>query len=228
MEYKVFVVEDDESIRGLYEIAFQDKFECSSFVRAEDMFEALKNGTPYIISLDLMLPGMDGLKALSLLKQDAQTKDVPVIIASAKGDESVKVRGLDAGADDYIAKPFGMLELIARVKANLRKSGSRKNAHDMIECGPVRINNAEHVVYVNDQVVNLTLKEYNLLALLIKNADCVVTREKILSEVWDYEFVGETRTLDMHIKSLRSKLAEFSDEQFILTIRGVVYKFIKN
>ena len=226
MEYKVFVVEDDESIRGLYEIAFQDKFDCKSFVNAEDMFEALKKQTPDIIILDLMLPGMDGLKALSLLKQDSRTKDVPVIIASAKGDESVKVRGLDAGADDYIAKPFGMLELIARVKANLRKSGNRKSEEDIIECGPVKINNAEHVVYVNGNVVNLTLKEYNLLALLIKNVDCVVTREKILSEVWDYEFVGETRTLDMHIKSLRSKLAEFSDEQFISTIRGVGYKFV--
>lgn len=226
MKYKVFVVEDDESIRGLYEIAFQDKFDCKSFVNAEDMFEALKKQTPDIIILDLMLPGMDGLKALSLLKQDSRTKDVPVIIASAKGDESVKVRGLDAGADDYIAKPFGMLELIARVKANLRKSGNRKSEEDIIECGCVKINNAEHVVYVNGNVVNLTLKEYNLLALLIKNFDCVVTREKILSEVWDYEFVGETRTLDMHIKSLRSKLAEFSDKQFISTIRGVGYKFL--
>ena len=227
MEYKVFVVEDDESIRGLYEIAFQDKFDCSSFVRAEDMFEALKSKLPDIIILDLMLPGMDGLQALSLLKQDAQTRDIPVIIASAKGDESVKVRGLDAGADDYIAKPFGMLELIARVKANLRKSGVRKSDEDLIECGSVKINNAEHVVYIDNQAVNLTLKEYNLLALLVKNADCVVTRERILSEVWDYEYVGETRTLDMHVKSLRSKLAEYSDKQFITTIRGVGYKFVK-
>lgn len=228
MEYKVLVVEDDESIRGLYEIAFQDKFDCMSFVRAEDMFEALKANTPDIIILDLMLPGMDGLQALSILKQDAQTRDIPVIIASAKGDESVKVRGLDAGADDYIAKPFGMLELIARVKANLRKSVGRKTDEDLIECGSIKINNAEHAVYVDSQLVNLTLKEYNLLSLLVKNADCVVTREKILSDVWDYEFVGETRTLDMHVKSLRSKLAEFSDKQFIATIRGVGYKFIKS
>lgn len=227
MEYKVFVVEDDESIRGLYEIAFQDKFECLSFVKAEDMFEALKTKLPDIVILDLMLPGMDGLQALSILKQDAQTKDIPVIIASAKGDESVKVRGLDAGADDYIAKPFGMLELIARVKANLRKSNNIKSEKDVIECGSVKINNAEHVVYVDNQAVNLTLKEYNLLALLVKNVDCVVTRERILSEVWDYEYVGETRTLDMHVKSLRSKLAEYSDKQFITTIRGVGYKFVK-
>lgn len=227
MEYRVFVVEDDESIRGLYEIAFQDKFECRSFITAEDMFEALKTQLPDIVILDLMLPGMDGLKALSILKQDSLTKDIPVIIASAKGDESVKVRGLDAGADDYIAKPFGMLELIARVKANLRKSSTKKSEDDVVECGEIKINHEQHVVYVNDNAVNLTLKEYNLLALLVKNADCVVTREKILSDVWDYEFVGETRTLDMHIKSLRSKLAEFSDTQFITTIRGVGYKLVR-
>lgn len=227
MEYSVFVVEDDESIRGLYELAFQDKFDCKSFVTAESMFVALNKQIPDIIILDLMLPGMDGLSALTMLKQDARTRDIPVIIASAKGDESVKVRGLDAGADDYIAKPFGMLELIARVKANLRKAGLKRTEEELIECGEVKINNAEHVVYVNNNAVSLTLKEYNLLSLLVKNADCVVTREKILAEVWDYEFVGETRTLDMHIKSLRSKLAEYSDRQSILTIRGVGYKYIK-
>lgn len=228
MEYKVFVVEDDESIRGLYEIAFADKFDCKSFVCAEDMFKALDTETCDIIILDLMLPGMDGLKALSLLKSNSKTKEIPVIIASAKGDENIKVRGLDAGADDYLAKPFGMLELIARVKANLRKTGVKKTEEDILEYSDVRINNSEHVVYVNGQTVALTLKEYNLLALLMKNVDCVVKRETILSEVWDYEYVGETRTLDMHIKSLRSKLAAYSDKQLISTIRGVGYKFCSN
>ena len=228
MEYKVFVVEDDESIRGLYEIAFEDKFDCKSFVCAEDMFDVLDKELCDIIILDLMLPGMDGLKALSLLKSNVRTKDIPVIIASAKGDENIKVRGLDAGADDYIAKPFGMLELIARVKANLRKVGVKKTEEDVLECSDVKINNSEHIVYVNGQVVSLTLKEYNLLALLMKNVDCVVKRDTILSEVWDYEYVGETRTLDMHIKSLRSKLAEHSDKQLISTVRGVGYKFCKN
>ena len=132
------------------------------------------NETCDIIILDLMLPGMDGLKALSLLKSDSKTKDIPVIIASAKGDENIKVRGLDAGADDYIAKPFGMLELIARVKANLRKTGVKKADEETLECSVVKINNAEHAVYVEGQAVALTLKEYNLLALLMKNADCVV------------------------------------------------------
>ncbi|MDE6614377.1 MAG: response regulator transcription factor [Clostridia bacterium] len=228
MEYKVFVVEDDESIRGLYEIAFEDKFDCKSFVCAEDMFKVLDNELCDIIILDLMLPGMDGLKALALLKSNSMTKDIPVIIASAKGDENIKVRGLDAGADDYIAKPFGMLELIARVKANLRKAGAKKSEEDVLECSDVKINNSEHAVYVNGHAVSLTLKEYNLLALLMKNVDCVVKRDQILSEVWDYEYVGETRTLDMHIKSLRSKLAEYTDKQLISTIRGVGYKFCRN
>ncbi|MDE6188919.1 MAG: response regulator transcription factor [Clostridia bacterium] len=225
MEHKVFVVEDDESIRGLYEIAFQDKFNCTSFECAEDMFKVLEKELCDIIILDLMLPGMDGLEALAKLKQNSHTREIPVIIASAKGDESIKVRGLDAGADDYLAKPFGMLELIARVKANLRKK-SNKSTDDVIECGDVRINNAEHTVYVKGEPVTLTLKEYNLLLLLVKKADCVVKRETILSDVWDYEFVGETRTLDMHIKSLRSKLAEHSDKQYISTIRGVGYRFL--
>ncbi len=225
MDYRVFVVEDDESIRGLYEIAFEDKFDCKSFVTAEDMLDALKNESCDLIILDLMLPGMDGLKALSILKQDVHTKDIPVIIASAKGDENIKVRGLDAGADDYISKPFGMLEVIARVKANLRKSGAKKSDEDVICCGDIKINNAEHTVYVGENQIFLTLKEYNLLALLMKNAECVVNRDTILSQVWDYEYVGETRTLDMHIKSLRSKLAAVSDKQYINTIRGVGYKF---
>jgi len=148
--------------------------------------------------------------------------------SNTKGDENIKVRGLDAGADDYIAKPFGMLELIARVKANLRKTGVKKADEETLECSVVKINNAEHAVYVEGQAVALTLKEYNLLALLMKNADCVVKRDAILSQVWDYDFVGETRTLDMHIKSLRSKLSAYTDKQLISTIRGVGYKFCSN
>lgn len=225
MEYKVFVVEDDDSIRGLYEIAFQDKFECKSFVKAEDMFEALKKESCDIIILDLMLPGMDGLKALSLLKENVDTKNIPVIIASAKGDENIKVRGLDAGADDYIAKPFGMLELIARVKANIRKSAM--GGGEIISIGEITINNSEHEVTVAGHHVQLTLKEYKLLKLLMEKCNNVVTREKILNAVWDYDYVGETRTLDMHIKSLRSKIAQFTPVQYIHTVRGVGYKFSK-
>ncbi|MCI7402452.1 MAG: response regulator transcription factor [Christensenella sp.] len=226
MRYTIFVVEDDVSIRELYEMAFDNsEFSCHSFVKAEDMFEALKTITPSLFILDLMLPGMNGLSALNIIKNDPKTKDIPVIIVSAKGDEESKVNGLDLGADDYIAKPFGMLELIARVKANLRKSSFGKEEDKIISAGEISINDAEHVVYVNEKPVVITLKEYNLLKLLIKNIDNVITREKILKDVWGYDFVGETRTLDMHVKSLRSKLSEQTDKSYIKTVRGVGYKF---
>ena len=185
-----------------------------------------KHGKCDIIILDLMLPGMNGLEALKRLKHTDGTRNIPVIIVSAKGDEKDKVQGLNLGADDYIAKPFGMLELIARVKANIRKTAV--TGVDVVTVGEITVNNAEHRVLVEGNEVQLTLKEYKLLKLLMERCDNVVTREQILSAVWDYDYFGETRTLDMHIKSLRSKLAQFTDVQYIHTVRGVGYKFSKN
>ena len=229
MKYSIYIVEDDNSIRDLYEMAFDnEEFTCTSFNNAEDMLEALKLAKPNLIILDIMLPGMDGLSALKMLKSNQETSDIPVIIASAKGDEDSKVRGLDIGADDYIAKPFGMLELIARVKANLRKVSYRKSNQTTLQAGEIVINDAEHVVTVNGQVVVITLKEYNLLKLLIQRQDIVIPREVILKEVWGYDFVGETRTLDMHVKSLRAKLGAYTNMQYIKTVRGVGYKFSLN
>ena len=226
MKYSIYIVEDDNSIRDLYEMAFDnEEFSCTSFTRAEDMFDAIKSQKPNLIILDIMLPGMDGLTALKQLKSTQETTDIPVIIASAKGDEDSKVRGLDIGADDYIAKPFGMLELIARVKANLRKVSYRKSEQVSLRAGEITINDAEHIVLVNDQPVVITLKEYNLLKLLISRQDIVIPREVILKEVWGYDFVGETRTLDMHIKSLRAKLGVYTQVPYIKTVRGVGYKF---
>lgn len=229
MKYKIFVVEDDDSIRQLYEMAFrQNEFDVESFVTAEDLFDRLNSVTCDLIILDMMLPGMDGLSALEKLKKNPQTKEIPVIIASAKGDEGSKVRGLDGGADDYLSKPFGMMELIARVKANLRKAASAKNTDHIVAYKEISINDDEHIVSVNGKSVALTLKEYNLLKLLMQNIDKVVTREVILSTVWGYEYFGETRTLDMHVKSLRSKLSAYTPNQYIATVRGVGYKFCKN
>lgn len=227
-KHRIFVVEDDRSISGLYEIAFDsEEFEVVCFDRAEAMFAAFdRQDRCDIIILDLMLPGMSGLDALKLLKSAESTKSIPVIIVSAKGDEKDKVEGLNLGADDYIAKPFGMLELIARVKANIRKSVI--NGSEVISIGEITVNNGEHKVTVAGHDVQLTLKEYKLLKLLMERCDNVVTREKILSAVWDYDYVGETRTLDMHIKSLRSKLGQFTQTQYIHTVRGVGYKFSKN
>lgn len=230
MKQTIFVVEDDKSIMGLYEMALDDAgYEFAGFECAEDMFARLSNQRCDLIILDIMLPGMSGLQALAELKNNDKYKDIPVIMASAKDDEQNKVSGLDAGADDYIAKPFGMKELIARIKANLRKFAvtTKEKDENILEYGDILINDKEHEVYVKGEHVALTLKEYNLLHLLMENIDNVVKREKILSVVWDYDYVGETRTLDMHIKSLRSKLGEKTEKQYISTIRGVGYKFSK-
>ncbi|MEG2117372.1 MAG: response regulator transcription factor [Clostridia bacterium] len=225
--YKIFVVEDDDSIRGMYEMAFPaDEFVVYAFANAEHMFSQLSLMTCDLIILDIMLPGMSGMQALSLLKSNAETKNIPVIIASAKGDELNKVNGLDGGADDYISKPFGMLELIARVRANLRKN--QKNETHILTFEEITINDDEHSVEVNGQNCVLTLKEYKLLSLLMENIGKVVDRDTILAQVWNYEFLGETRTLDMHIKSLRHKLAQYTDKEYIFTIRGLGYKFYKS
>lgn len=232
MKQTIYVVEDDKSIMGLYEMALEDaNFDYVGFSCAEDMFIQLQSKPCDLIILDIMLPGMNGIEALNKLKNDDRYKNIPVIIASAKDDEQNKVGGLDAGADDYIAKPFGMKELVARIKANLRKSiisgAIKEEKTNGLSYGDISINDKEHEVYVNGAQVPLTLKEYNLLHLLMENIDTVVKRETILSVVWDYEYVGETRTLDMHIKSLRSKLGEKTDKQYIATVRGVGYKFCK-
>lgn len=224
MKYIVYAVEDDESIRDLYKYTFEPLgYECHTFETAEELFEKLEQDTCHIILMDVMLPGMDGIAAVRKVRE--KFNSIPIIVVSAKGDEINKVRGLDAGADDYLSKPFGVLELVARVKANLRKLMASAEESPTYSCGEVVLNNDEHVVTVCDKEVTLTLKEFNLLKLLMSKVDNVVPRDVILNEVWGYEYYGETRTLDMHIKSLRSKLAAFTDKQYIATIRGVGYKF---
>lgn len=226
MKNIIYIVEDDQSISDLYKLAFDNnEFEVKCFSTAESFFEELDNSRCDLILMDLMLPGMDGIAAIKLLKESAMNCEIPVIIVSAKGDEENKVRGLDEGADDYLAKPFGMNELIARVKANLRKVGNKKMEEKIYKYGDICVNDAEHIVLVNKNMVTLTLKEYNLLKLLMANLDNVVLRDDILSKVWGYEYFGETRTLDMHIKSLRSKLGVFTSKPYIATVRGVGYKF---
>lgn len=230
MKQVIFVVEDDAGIMGLYAMALEDAgFEFCGFNSAEEMFSKLGEGKHCdLIILDIMLPGMSGLQALNRLKRDDRYASIPVIIASAKDDEKNKIGGLDAGADDYVAKPFSMNELVARIRANLRKAPvAAERDGDLLAYGDIEINDREHEVKVKGSLVQLTLKEYNLLHLLMENMDTVVKRDRILSVVWDYDYVGETRTLDMHIKSLRSKLGEKTDKQYIVTVRGVGYKFCK-
>ena len=222
MEYKVFVVEDDDSIRGLYEIAFQDKFECKSFVNAEDMFEALKKESCDIIILDLMLPGMDGLKALSLLKENVDTKNIPVIIASAKGDENIKVRGLDAGADDYIAKPFSFSELQARIRALLRRK-EETSIKQVITCADLTLDMIGRRATRGDKVIDLTVKEYRLLEYFMNNQGVALSRTQLLREVWDKNFDTNTNIVDVYVNYLRSKVDREFKKKLIHTVVGLGY-----
>ena len=220
----VFVVEDDENIREIIRCALEScGLAVSGFEDAVEMFSSIAKDTPDLILLDLMLPKMDGLDALKMLKADARYSHIPVLILTAKSSEIDKVKGLDLGADDYITKPFGVLELMARVRATLRRSTGLSESACSVRglcLDPVR-----HEVKLNNKPVSLTLKEFELLHLLMLNAGSVITRNEILDKVWGYGYTGETRTLDMHIRSLRQKLGDSVENGFITTVRGIGYKF---
>lgn len=213
----VYCVDDEESIREVYEYSLERDFFVKCFPDANAFFDALKTKKPDIVVLDVMLEGKSGYEILSFLKEKADYKSLPVIMVSAKGQEIDKVKGLNLGADDYISKPFGVLELIARIKANLRKTTVKE---DILLFKDVKIDEPKHTASVKNDVLELTVKEYNLLKLLVKKAETVVTRDAILDEVWGEDY-GETRTLDIHIAKLR-KLLAVSDAG-IETVRGVGY-----
>jgi len=221
MKQTVFAVEDDPALQELYQFSLEHEFECRCFDSGVPFFAALRSHTPALVLLDVMLPGDDGFMILSRLKANLETSHIPVIMVSAKGDEISKVKGLNLGADDYIAKPFGVLELAARIKANLRKNS--RTAITNIAHKNIVIDVSKHQIAVNGSPVQTTLKEYNLLRLLCENAETVLERERIFSAVWGAGFIGETRTLDIHIKELRKKLLEAGSEAAIQTIRGVGY-----
>jgi len=221
MKQTIFAVEDDAALQELYTYSLENEFECRCFDDGDSFFDALPNGDPDLILLDIMLPGDDGFVILSRLKEDKKTAHIPVIMVSAKGEEVSKVKGLNMGADDYIAKPFGVLELVARIKANLRKKG--KTTHESLAYKDIVIDFLRHSITANGKQVQTTLKEYNLLCLLCGGAEKVHDRESIFNKVWDGNYIGETRTLDIHIKELRRKLAEAGSVAVIKTIRGVGY-----
>lgn len=218
----IYCVEDDNSIRDLmiYALNAAD-MKARGFPEGEAFWQAMKKESPDLIILDIMLPGEDGISILNRLKASPVTEHIPVILATAKGTEYDKVVGLDLGADDYLAKPFGMMEMIARIKAVLRRSG-RAGVRTVLQAGPVVLDTGRHTVHVKNRHVALTLKEYDLLHLLMREPNRVFSREQIMQYVWGEDFLGETRTVDVHIGTLRTKLGEAGS--MIRTVRGVGYK----
>lgn len=218
----IYLVEDDASIRELVAYALNNSgFEAEGFAAPADFWKAMEHRRPQLVLLDIMLPGEDGLQILKKLRSAPATRRLAVIMVTAKGSEYEKVMGLELGADDYIPKPFGMMELVARVKAVLRRSGSLPQ-EEAVSAGPIRIFPEEHRVEVDGREVALTLKEYELLSMLLRNRGVVLTRDRLLEEIWGYSFDGENRTVDVHIRTLRQKLGPAGD--LIETVRGVGYK----
>ncbi|MBP2026199.1 response regulator transcription factor [Peptoniphilus stercorisuis] len=218
----IYVVEDDISILKLIEYALKSKeYEVSPFENGSDFFNSLKDELPDLILLDIMLPDIDGMEILKELKKNSKTKDIPVMMLTAKDAEIDIVTALDNGADDYMTKPFSVLELLSRVNVLLRRLN--KNPEESIEYGGIKIDLLGRNVYIDSEKIDLTYKEFELLNYLMDNKNIVLSRENLISSVWGYDYEGETRTIDMHIKSLRSKLKDKSI--YIKTIRGVGYKF---
>ena len=219
----IFCVEDDAGIRDLMIYTLNASgFRAVGFENAREFYAALADDTPELIMLDIMLPGEDGISILKRLKADARTADIPVIMATAKGNEYDKVIGLDLGADDYLAKPFGMMEMASRVRAVLRRSGRAAEKQQLIRVGGLEMNLGEHIVTADGIRIQLTLKEFELLRTFITNPGRAFTREQLLSSVWCEDFLGETRTVDVHVGTLRQKLGFCG--KYIRTVRGVGYR----
>lgn len=219
----IFYVEDDDSIRELVVYTLgQMGMPIQGFPCAGPFWHEISIQKPDLILLDVMLPDEDGLQILAKLHANAATSEIPVIMLTAKGTEFDKVKGLDLGADDYIVKPFGMAELAARVRARLRRI-SPKTETDVLTAGPLTLDHRAHTVRMAGEVISLTMKEYDLLKILMENAGIAFTREQLLDRVWDYSYDGGTRTVDVHIQTLRAKLGEYGS--MIETVRGVGYRF---
>ncbi len=219
----IWCVEDDTSIRDIEVYTLNSTgFKAKGFKDGEAFFEALsRENIPELVMLDVMLPGMDGIEILNRLKADVRWSDIPIIMATAKGAEYDKIQSLDLGADDYLVKPFGMMEMVSRVKAVLRRGSSRENVQ-ILKIGELTVNLSEHTVLKNNERIILTLKEYEILRLFLENPGRVFTRDQLLSDVWGMDYDGETRTVDVHIRTLRRKIG--GSENLIETVRGVGYR----
>ena len=218
----IHIVEDDTGVRELELYALkQAGFDAEGFASAAAFRTAIKKTLPSLVLLDVMLPGEDGIALLQSLRREPRTKRLPVILVTAKGTEMDKVRGLDAGADDYLSKPFGVMELLARVKALLRRSADEP-AEAVLTVGGLTLDRDRHLVLADGETVELTHMEFELLAFLMAHSGKAVTRDMLLDDVWGLNYAGDTRTVDVHIRSLRLKLGACGE--LILTVRGVGYK----
>jgi two-component system alkaline phosphatase synthesis response regulator PhoP len=226
----VFVVEDDNSIRMLLELALRSAgYDAKAFSGAEEALDAMQSTVPDAVLLDIMLEGMDGITALRRIRADERLARVPVMMLTAKDTESDKVLGLDAGADDYMTKPFSVLELSARVRALLRRGGANDAAPkgNYLCADDLRLDLSAREATLHGVPLELTYKEFELLCCLMRSAPGAISREALLQSVWGYDFIGESRTLDMHIGTLRAKLGDDSSApRYIKTVRGVGYRFL--
>ena len=218
----IWCVDDDNTIRDIevYTLT-QTGFEAKGFADGISMLEALKTEKPELIVLDIMLPGKDGVEILKEIRSNPETRKIPVIMATAKGTEMDKIQGLDTGADDYLVKPFGVMEMVSRIKAVLRRCEPDEK-EEVLSIGEITLSDKEHLVTVNGEKVVLTFKEFEILKLFMSNPGIVFSRDKLLSEVWGIDYLGESRTVDMHIKTLRQKLGDAGSR--IETVIGVGYK----
>lgn len=219
----IYLLEDDDSIRDfvIYTLNSQG-MEAQGFAAPSSFWEAMAQTVPSLVLLDIMLPEEDGISILQKLKSSEVTKDIPVIMVTAKGAEYDKVKGLNCGADDYITKPFGMMEFIARVRAVLRRTGKEDKDNATLQTGELQVLVQQHQVLAAGKKVTLTLKEFELLRYLMENQGIVLSRDRLLGHVWGYDFDGETRTVDVHIRTLRQKLGACGE--LIETVRGVGYR----
>lgn len=222
----IWCVDDDKTIRDIevYTLT-QTGFQAKGFSDGFSVLEALRSEKPELIVLDIMLPGKDGVEVLKEIRSRPDTRKIPIIMATAKGTEMDKIQGLDAGADDYLVKPFGVMEMVSRIKAVLRRCESASQ-DDTLSYGDITLSEKAHLVTVNGEKVSLTFKEFEILKLFIKNPGIVFSRDKLLSEIWGIDYLGESRTVDMHIKTLRQKLGLAG--ACIQTVVGVGYRMEVN